>query len=84
MVNSSSSADKKEDKKVYRINIKNQDLSSEIKKLSYFLFCPTLIYRDEYTLTPVRSIRKIMIHLTNFFACTYYGTSRSTQPSSST
>ena len=84
VINSPSSPEKKEDKSVYRINIKNQDLSSEIKKLSYFLFCPTLIYRDEYTLTPVRSIRKIVIHLTNFFACTYYCTSVPTQRSSCT
>jgi hypothetical protein len=35
-----------DENKAYKINIKNDDVFSEIKKISYFLFCPTLIYRD--------------------------------------
>lgn len=35
-----------EENKLHKINIKNDDVFSEIKKISYFLFSPTLIYRD--------------------------------------
>jgi hypothetical protein len=62
-----------DEQKLLKINIKDEDVFSEIKKISYFLFAPTLIYRDEYTLTPIRSVRKITIHLINFLACIYYG-----------
>lgn len=74
-----------EDKgKLVYINIKDEDIFSEIQKISYFFFCPTLIYRDHYTLTPVRSFKKIIVHTVNFIACTYYGTIAETQPSSCT
>jgi len=64
---------KEKDDKIKKISIKYEDLFTEIKKLSYFFFCPTLIYKDEYTLTPVRSFKNIVIHSINFLSCTYYG-----------
>jgi sterol O-acyltransferase len=73
-----------EKSKDLKINIREGDIFYEIKKLSYFFHAPTLIYRDSYVLTPVRSFRKIIVHLVNFLACTYYGTLPLTQPSSCT
>jgi sterol O-acyltransferase len=58
--------------KFMNIDIKDEDIFSEIKKLSYFFVAPTLIYRDSYVLTPLRSTRKIIVHLINFLACIYY------------
>lgn len=52
--------------------ITKYDIFGEVKRLSYFFIIPTLIYRDQYTLTPIRSLTKILTHLINFLACTYY------------
>lgn len=65
-------AEEESNHKCFYIDIKDEDIFSEIKKLSYFFMAPTLIYRDSYVLTPLRSTRKIIIHLINFLACTYY------------
>lgn len=51
------------------------DVFGEVSRLAYFFLIPTLVYRDSYTLTPVRSMSKIIAHLVNFLACIYYGTS---------
>jgi sterol O-acyltransferase len=48
------------------------DFPGELRRLSYFFVAPTLIYRDVYTLTPIRSMAKIFIHSINFLACIYY------------
>lgn len=52
--------------------ITKSDIFGEVRRLSYFFIIPTLIYRDQYTLTPIRSLTKILTHLINFLACTYY------------
>ena len=66
--------------KEFKISIREADIFGEMKKLSYFFFCPSLIYRDSYVLTPVRSFRRMIAHLLNFLACCYYGTHLITQP----
>lgn len=54
-----------------KINL--SDFSGEVYRLSYFFIIPTLVYRDSYTLTPIRQMSKIVAHLINFLACIYYG-----------
>ncbi len=54
------------------IEIDNNDIFTEVKNLSYFFFVPTIIYRDRYTLTPIRSMGSIIAHALNFLACIYY------------
>ena len=61
-----------EDKNDPKMKITFGDFPLEVKRLSYFFFAPTLIYRDHYTLTPLRSVTKIFIHFINFMACIYY------------
>lgn len=48
------------------------DLSTEIRRFSYYFIAPTLIYRDNYTLTPQRSFSRAVIHFMNFMLCLYY------------
>lgn len=50
------------------------DVFGEVSRLAYFFLIPTLVYRDSYTLTPMRSLSKILAHFVNFLASIYYGT----------
>lgn len=60
-------------KSIY-IDVENCDIFTEFKNLSYFFVVPTIIYRDRYTLTPIRSMSNIILHSLNFLACIYYCT----------
>ena len=44
----------------------------ELINLAYFFIAPTIIYRDQYTLTPYRSGWGIVANAVNFTACIYY------------
>ena len=67
-----------------KVKITMGNFFEEFSRLSYFFIIPTLIYRDSYTLTPIRSMSRIITHTINFFACIYYCTYVLTQPSYST
>lgn len=56
-----------------KFKITNENIFEEFARLSYFFIIPTLIYRDSYTLTPLRSMSKMIAHFINFLACMYYG-----------
>jgi sterol O-acyltransferase len=62
--------DKTDDSRLPIFNV--MDLSTEIRRYSYFFIAPTLIYRDSYTLNPHRNFTRAFIHLTNFVICLYY------------
>jgi sterol O-acyltransferase len=49
------------------INIK--DFFTEFRRFNYFIFCPSLIYRDNYPRITNRRYKKILVHLTNFILC---------------
>lgn len=65
--------DSEEKEEPPKIKITLGDFYTEVKRFSYFFVCPTLIYRDEYTLTPLRSTTSILFNFINFMACIYYG-----------
>jgi sterol O-acyltransferase len=44
----------------------------EISKYLYFLFAPTLIYRDNYPKSPRRRWDKVFLHLAEVFGCIVY------------
>ena len=48
------------------------DISTEIRRFTYFFIAPTLIYRDQYTLVPKRRFSVILEHFFNFFTCVFY------------
>ena len=48
------------------------DFSTEIKRYSYFLLCPTLVYRDEYPKRANRNIKFILFNGFNYALCIYY------------
>ena len=54
-------------------NIKIENLTKELRKYCYFLFAPTLLYRDRYIKGPKTDYRMVIAHFTNFLLCTYYG-----------
>ena len=49
-----------------------EDLSTEAKRFLYFLFCPTLVYRDEYPKRASRNINFIIFNGFNCSLCIYY------------
>ena len=58
---------------LYIPDIKFHPLSKEVKKYLYFLFAPTLLYRDKYVRAPKVHYGKVIFHYVNFFLCIYYG-----------
>lgn len=52
--------------------IKIEDYGSEVQRFSYFLFAPTLLYRDQYLLRSKSDIKFIIDNLIEFFFGIYY------------
>ena len=50
-------------------DIKIESIKIELKKFVFFLFCPSLIYRDKYPRLINYRFDMIIAHLTNFFLC---------------
>jgi sterol O-acyltransferase len=54
-------------------NIVISDLFTEVKKFLYYIFCPSLIYRDQYPRITKTRWYLIFAHLINFiFCCLFY------------
>jgi len=58
---------------LYIPDIKFFPLTKEVKKYLYFLFVPTLVYRDKYPRAPRVNYGKVLFHYTNFVLCVYLG-----------
>ena len=57
------------------LNIPNITVGSfftELRRFNFFIFIPTLVYRDEYPLRPKRDYRKLLTHLMTFQLSFYY------------
>lgn len=50
-------------------DIKISNFKKEVEKFYYYLFCPTLIYRDSYPRLPKIRINLVISHLFNFICC---------------
>ena len=53
-------------------HIQIYDVYTEIKKYTYFLFVPTLVYRDQYIYNSKRNYRKIFSYIFFFIIGIYY------------
>lgn len=51
------------------VDIKIFDFKTEFKKFIYYLFCPSLIYRDEYPRLTYHRPHYILAHIFNFSCC---------------
>jgi len=59
-------------KDLHSPQIKIESLVKEASKYLYFLFAPTLLYRDRYIKGPKTNYRMVFAHFLNFFLCIYY------------
>lgn len=53
-------------------NITIDSIFTELRRFNFFLWVPTLVYRDEYPLRPKRDYRKLLTHLMTFNFSFYY------------
>lgn len=53
-------------------NITYEDFITEIRRFNYFMWVPTLVYRDEYVMRPRMSKANFFKNLLSFKLCVYY------------